>query len=34
MLLASTQMDLETIMLSECQTEEDKYHILLLICGI
>ena len=34
MLFAATWMDLEIIMLSECQTKEDKYHIPLLICGI
>lgn len=28
-------MNLEGIVLSEiCQTEKDKYHIILLICGI
>ena len=33
--LASTWMDLEIIILSEVsQTEKDKYHMILLICGI
>ena len=28
-------MDLEMVILSElCQTEKDKYHMILLICGI
>ena len=32
---AATWMDLEIIILSEVsQTEEDKYHMILLICGI
>ena len=32
---ARTWMDLEIIILSEVsQTEKDKYHIILLICGI
>ena len=32
---AATWMDLEIIILSEVsQTEKDKYHIILLICGI
>ena len=32
---AATWMDLEMIILSEVsQTEKDKYHIILLICGI
>ena len=32
---ATTWMDLEGIMLSEIsQTEKDKYHMVLLICGI
>ena len=32
---AATQMDLEIIILSEVsQTEKDKYHMILLICGI
>ena len=32
---AVTWMDLEIIMLSEeSQTEEDKYHMISLICGI
>ena len=31
----TTWMDLENIMLSEIsQSEKDKYHIILLICGI
>jgi len=31
---AATWMDLEIAILSEVsQTEKDKYHILLLICG-
>ena len=30
----ATWMDLETVILSEVsQTEKDKYHITLLICG-
>ena len=33
--LTATFMDLETIILSEVnQTEKDKYHMILLICGI
>ena len=33
--LASTWMDLEITILSEVsQTEKDKYHMILLICGI
>ena len=33
--LAATWMDLEVIILSEVnQTEKDKYHTILLICGI
>ena len=33
--LAATWMDLEMIILSEVsQTEKDKHHIILLICGI
>ena len=33
--LAATWMDLEIIILSEViQTEKDKYHMILLICGI
>ena len=32
---AATWMDLEIIILSEVsQTEEDKYHMILLICTI
>ena len=32
---AATLMDLEIIILSEVsQTEKDKYHMILLICGI
>ena len=32
---ATTQMDLEIVILSEVsQTEKDKYHMMLLICGI
>ena len=32
---AATCTDLEIIILSEVsQTEKDKYHIMLLICGI
>ena len=32
---AATWMDLEIIILSEVsQTEKDKYHTILLICGI
>ena len=32
---AATWMDLEGIMLSEIsQTEKDKHHMILLICGI
>ena len=32
---AATWMDLEmTILSEESQTEEDKYHVILLICGI
>ena len=35
MLSVATWMDLETITLSEVsQTEKDKYHVILLICGI
>ena len=31
----ATWMDLETIILSEVsQTEKDKYHLILHICGI
>ena len=31
----TTWMDLEMIILSEVsQTEKDKYHMILLICGI
>ena len=30
---AATRMDIEIIILSEvCQTEKDKYHMILLIC--
>ena len=33
--LAATWMDLEMIILSKVsQTEKDKYHMILLICGI
>ena len=33
--LTETWMDLEIIILKEvCQTEKDKYHMILLICGI
>ena len=32
---AATWMDMEIIILSEVsQTEKDKYHMILLICGI
>jgi len=32
---AATWMDLDMIILSEVsQTEKDKYHMILLICGI
>ena len=32
---AATWMDLEKVILSEVnQTEKDKYHMILLICGI
>ena len=32
---AATRMDLEMTILSEVsQTEKDKYHMILLICGI
>ena len=32
---AAAWMDLETVTLSEVsQTEKDKYHMILLICGI
>ena len=32
---AATRMDLEIVILSEVsQTEKDKYHMILLICGI
>ena len=35
MLFAATWIDLEMIILSEVsQTEKDKYHMILLICGI
>ena len=35
MTFAAIWVDLEIIILSEVsQTEEDKYHIILLICGI
>ena len=35
MLFAATWMDLEIMILSEVnQTEKDKYHMILLICGI
>ena len=35
MLLAATWMDLEIVGLNEAtQTEKDKYHMILLICGI
>ena len=33
--LAATWMDLQIVILSEVsQTEKDKYHMILLICGI
>ena len=32
---AAIRMDLDIVILSEVsQTEKDKYHIILLICGI
>ena len=32
---AATWMDLEIVILSEVsQTEQDKYHMILLVCGI
>ena len=32
---AATQMDLEVVILSEVsQIEKDKYHMILVICGI
>ena len=35
LIFAVTWMDQEGIMLSEiCQTEKDKYCVILLICGI
>ena len=35
MLFASIWMDLKIIVLNEVnQTEKDKYHMILLICGI
>ena len=35
MTFATTWMDLEIVILSEVsQTEKDKYHMILLICGI
>ena len=35
MLSAATWMDLEIVTLNEVsQTEKDKYHMILLICGI
>ena len=35
MLFAATWLDLEIIILSEVsKAEEDKYHMILLICGI
>ena len=35
LLFTRVWMDLENIMLSEIsQSEKDKYHIILLICGI
>ena len=35
MSFAATWMDLEILVLSEVsQTEKDKYHVILLICGI
>ena len=35
MLFAVTWMDLEIVILSKVsQTEEGKYHMILLICGI
>ena len=35
MAFAATWIDLEKVILSEVsQTEKDKYHMILLICGI
>ena len=35
MLSAATWMDLDIVILSEvCQSEKDKYDMILLICGI
>ena len=35
MIFAATGIDLEIIMLTELsQTEKEKYHMILLICGI
>ena len=31
---AATWMDLEIVIEVKCQTQKDKYHIILLICGI
>ena len=31
---AATWMDLEIVILSESQTQKDKYHMISLICGI
>ena len=31
---AATWMDLEITILSEVKLDKDKYHIILLICGI
>ena len=31
---SATWMDLEIIILSEVSQEKDKYHTILLICGI
>ena len=31
---AATWMDLEIIILSEVSQEKDKYHMILLTCGI
>ena len=34
-IFAATWIDLEIVILSEAsQTEKDKYHMMLLICGI
>ena len=35
MLFAATWMNLELVILSDVsQTDKDKYHMILLICGI